>query len=92
MVHGEKRWGRLPETRHELWGALIDAGLSAPKKIHDELKNSTEAGVKDFYKPGLKTTFNAAAPAAIGVAIDVPLMYIMRRLVRLLTPASSEGF
>lgn len=64
MVHGAARWGRLPETRHELWAALIDAGLDAPCSVREELKNSNEPGIRDFYRPGLTTSFNRAARAS----------------------------
>lgn len=60
LTHNYKRWGRLPETKHELWAALIDAGLRAPRAIHDALVQSPE-DVSDFYKPSLTTTFNRAA-------------------------------
>jgi hypothetical protein len=60
LTHGYQRWGRMPETKHELWAALLDAGLRAPRSIHEELRNSTE-DVSDFYKPGLTSSFNRAA-------------------------------
>jgi hypothetical protein len=40
---------------------------------------------------GLACNISAAVPATIGVAIDEPLRYIMRRLSEPLTPASSCG-
>lgn len=39
MVHGFRKWGRLPENKRELWAALIDSGLLAPARIHEELKS-----------------------------------------------------
>src|ERR1051326_301232 len=40
---------------------------------------------------GFACSISAAVPAATGVAIEVPLRYIILRLSEPLTPASSEG-
>ncbi len=40
MVDGYGRWGRLPGTTPELWTAMIDAGVKAPKQIVRDLKAS----------------------------------------------------
>lgn len=42
LTHKYAQWGRMPETRHEIWAALIDAGLRAPASIHSQLAASTE--------------------------------------------------
>ncbi|MBU0800433.1 MAG: hypothetical protein KKA05_05450, partial [Alphaproteobacteria bacterium] len=60
LTHNYARWGVLPQTKHQLWAALIDAGLRAPAEIHAELKNSNEE-LSPFYKPDLTSTFNRAA-------------------------------
>ncbi len=42
LTHNYARWGRMPETRHEIWAALVDAGLRAPASIHRALAESGE--------------------------------------------------
>lgn len=37
MMNGYRRWGKLPETRQELWASLIDSGLYAPQSIKLEV-------------------------------------------------------
>lgn len=46
-----KRWHQMPETQHQLWGALISSGLVAPKSIYDELEKSKDTGLEKFYNP-----------------------------------------
>src|ERR1051325_10378735 len=72
--------------------------LSAPAPCSNWLKPArgcavyikiilTRLGVSD----GLAWSSSAAAPAATGVAIDEPLRYIIFRVLKVLTPASSAG-
>lgn len=49
LTHKYAQWGRMPETRHEIWAALIDAGLRAPESIHRALAQSPE-DLSDFRK------------------------------------------
>lgn len=65
IAHECRKHGRMPTTRHELWAALIDAGLKAPEKVYKELENSPDRSHGDFYKPSLRTTFNRAARGAL---------------------------
>lgn len=60
LTHNYQSWGRMPRTKHELWTALIGAGLRAPAVIRRELAQSTE-DTSTFYKPGLRATFARAA-------------------------------
>lgn len=64
IAHECRKHGRVPTTRHELWAALIDAGLKAPKEIHDELKKSADKSHEDFYKPSLRSVFNRVVRGA----------------------------
>lgn len=64
LTHNYQSWGRMPRTKHELWAALIGAGLRAPAIIHRELAQSTE-DTSVFYKPGLRATFSRAAAQAL---------------------------
>jgi|GEM_PF-5171671 len=64
------RWGRLPTTKHELWAALIDAGMNAPRRIHKALKEGpVEGKPEDFLKPGLTATFGRAARRSLNTDV-----------------------
>lgn len=60
IAHQTRKYGRLPATRHELWAALIDAGLKAPAAITDELKSAQDTSYAAFQQHGLKAAFNRA--------------------------------
>lgn len=62
LAHACRKHGRLPTTKHELWAALIDAGMQAPGKIHEELKRAAnDDGKGSFYQTGLRAGFNRMA-------------------------------
>ncbi|MDP2205614.1 MAG: hypothetical protein Q8K65_04850 [Alphaproteobacteria bacterium] len=64
-----EKWHRLPETRHEAWGALISMGLNAPAAIRRELDESTEAGLGQFYQKGLRGAFGRAVQKTVNVHV-----------------------
>lgn len=66
MVHGYKRWGRLPGNREEFTAAAIDCGLNAPREVHERIKASKNPNVADFLKPGLTGTFMRCARKSFG--------------------------
>lgn len=62
-------WHKLPATKHELWGALISAGLSAPAAIRREVEQSAESGVADFYKKSVSGAFARATQKVTNVHV-----------------------
>ncbi len=52
LTHGYKRWGRLPANETELWAALIDSGLFAPRHIKEKVAKAAaeNSEVKRFLK------------------------------------------
>lgn len=64
-----EKWHQLPTTQHEVWGALISAGLNAPAAIRQELDASTEPGLKQFYQKGLRGAFGRAVQKTVNVHV-----------------------
>lgn len=59
-AHICRKHGRLPATRLELWAAMIDAGLKAPPKVYEALKDAQDRSHEKFLETGLKAGFNRA--------------------------------
>lgn len=70
-----KRWHQMPETQHQLWGALISSGLIAPKSIYDELKKSKDAGLERFYNPRKHPVVQALSKMN-GESFELNLVYL----------------
>jgi hypothetical protein len=64
-----EKWHQLPITQHEVWGALISAGLNAPAAIRRELDASTEPGLGRFYQKGLRGAFGRAVQKTVNVHV-----------------------
>lgn len=60
IAHECREHGRMPTTKHELWAALIDAGLEAPPVIRKELKNADDKSHEDFLEKGMTAAFSRA--------------------------------
>lgn len=60
IAHECREHGRMPMTKHELWAALIDAGLQAPPKVYEALKLSTDKSHETFCKGGIRAAFKRA--------------------------------
>lgn len=61
IANGYQRWGKVPASRNELWAALIDSGVSAPKSVREELtqfKAKDTQSFQTFCKPGITAKFN----------------------------------
>src|ERR671916_854267 len=77
----------MPCDQLKLWPAMEEAGEGGAAVTRSGAPRG-RLGVRR----GLAWSISAAAPAATGVAIEVPLSVIIRRPAAGLTPASSSGW